>query len=534
MSFAVQMVADSVQVEPGSSIPVAIEVTNRADATDHFELSVEGIDPEWTAVPVPTFSVAANETHVERFFLKPPRESGSQAGNYPFVVKIRSLESGESRTVQGILEVKPYHHLSVDVLPRRVVVSPFAKETDFQVTVMNLGNTEQTLQLFANDADDVFAFEFESEQVTLGPGHQKTINLSASATKNPLLANARLQAITVTARSVANPAVAASAQGQIEQKALISPGALLALVLLVVLAGSWIAFIPKAPQVDSLSVNRQQVQVGEEVIVSWDTSHATGVELRIGEQVLSKQRADGEYRFLTDKPGELEITLIAERDDKRSQADTTLVQVLKAPEAPLPVIRRFSIEPTNIKVGQTYMVSYELGEGVTRAVLSPVGQDLDIKAGAAQLTAGLPGTFEYKLIAYNADGKSVEKSITVKIVQASLASIVKFEITPKEVDPADGRVSIVWQFSNAARAELRYNGQDMELDPVEQGRRDVTIEQDTEFTLTIYDAEGRTVVKKVAVKMKKVPSPVDPATTGTGGSTGTTGGGAPPTGTTGN
>ena len=277
------LVSEMVQVEPGSSVPVTIEVINKSEAPDQFELVVEGTDSEWLAIPVPSFSVGPNEAFTERFFFKPQRESTSQANNYPFVVKVRSLETGETRTAQGVLEVREFAHLTVDVQPRRAKLSPMTKEVDLEVIVMNLGNSDQTVQLFASDTDDMFAYEFAQEQISLAPGTQKSVMMTATSTKSSLLANSRLQGYNVTARSVNNPAVAASSQGQLEQKALVTPGAFILFLSVLILAASWIAFIPKAPQIDNLTASKQKAMVGEEVVISWQTSHATSVELKVGD-----------------------------------------------------------------------------------------------------------------------------------------------------------------------------------------------------------------------------------------------------------
>src|SRR5687767_7323825 len=99
MSFTARLESDLISVEAGATVPVSLEVGSGSETVDKFEVEIEGLDPEWTAVPVPVFSVQPGEPHSEKVFFKPPRASESLAGNYPFVIKIRSLETGESRTV---------------------------------------------------------------------------------------------------------------------------------------------------------------------------------------------------------------------------------------------------------------------------------------------------------------------------------------------------------------------------------------------------------------------------------------------------
>ena len=107
MSFGVRLSVDTVPIESGATVPCALEITNQGSERERFELSVEGVDQEWVLVTVPEFIVEAGETVNEKIFFKPPRTSESLAGNYPFVVKVRSLESGEFKTAQGVILVTP-------------------------------------------------------------------------------------------------------------------------------------------------------------------------------------------------------------------------------------------------------------------------------------------------------------------------------------------------------------------------------------------------------------------------------------------
>ena len=227
----------------------AVEVQNLSDEKVEFELSLEGLEHHWTAVPVPTFGIEPGETRVERFFLKPPRDSESAAGNYPFVVKVRSLDSGESDTAQGSLAINPFYHLSLDVNPKKAAVTPLKRVVETMVTVANLGNVEQSVQLFANDVDDSFAYEFENEHVTLGPGQQREVKLTATSTQSGAFAPSQLHVVTASCRNVENPAYAATTQVHLEQRPLLSPAALIAAAAILLVVFLWILSIPKDPTV---------------------------------------------------------------------------------------------------------------------------------------------------------------------------------------------------------------------------------------------------------------------------------------------
>ncbi len=511
MSFRAQLVNDTVQVEPGSSVAVALEVTSEAEVQDHIELTVEGLDSEWIAVPVPSFLLDPGQIRTERFFLKPARESHSSAGNYPFVVKIRSLETGDTKTLQGVLEIKQFNHISVDIQPRKAIVSPTSRDTNFQVTVMNLGNSDQTLQLFASDVDDLFAYEFASEQVSLQPGQQKAVLLTATATKSSILATARLQAATVTVRSVVNPAVSASGQAQIEQRALVSPSAVALILLLASALFFYFSMIPKPPIVESFQADKMKVMVGQPITFHWKADNASSVTLQIGDKKITGLTRESTYTYFVEENDDgLPVTLWAIHNSQKSREETLTLHVDKPIQAPLATIDKFELRPKSVRLGSIIQVTYKLGDGAVDATLSPTGTRLDPRGEGVQVRADIAGEFEYKIIATNKDGKKVEsKVIRVSVTQASKADIVKFDSDLHEVD-AGVAILLSWQVVNAARLELKVGSKEPVALAQMAGTQEVAIDSETTFKLIAYDSDGLRTERKFSVKVKQA-APPDPA-----------------------
>lgn len=513
MGFQLHLSHDTFGVEPGVAVSVALELKNEGQAPIKLEVVVEGIDPEWVAIPVPVVELAGGETVSERVFLKPPREPESLSGVYPFVVRVRN-EAGDEKAVACSLEVKPFHNVSIDVQPRRGYVSPFSRETQFQTTVMNLGNVEHTVKLFASDHDELFTFEFDQEQVTVAPGAQRSVNVTATASRSPLLANARLQQLTVSARSLDEKTVATATHAQIEQRALITPGIMWAAALLVFIVAAFIVYLPKRPTLDSFTITPERITVGDTFTIEWTTSNARSVELVVDGTVYTdlgpsgrKVIESGEMEGVDVNGKQVEISARAFNGRRESLPKSRLVSIL-AKEVPLePVIIEFSITPTEIKVGDAYQVSYKLSDSVTEAILEPIGQILDPRLEGSQFTALVAGEFDYKLTARNAAGVEVERVVHVRIVQGSKASIIVFRADPAFVDPLDGRVTLTWQVNNASRIELVENGRRSPAFTESEGQIDRLITQDTTFKLVVYDDEGVTAEKEVTVKTRIIDNP---------------------------
>lgn len=513
MSFVVRLATDFVAVEAGATAPIGIEIANRGDEADRFELLVEGLDPEWIAVPVPMFNTDAHDIHNEKVLLKPPRASESIAGSYPFVVTVRSLNSGESRSAQAVLEIKPFHHMSVDVHPKRGSISPFNKVCSFEATVMNLGNSEHTMQLSATDIDDACAFEIEQDRFDVGPGQQKSVHIDATAARRPLFSNARLHAFTVTARSATVPTVTGTAQGQLEQRALASPGALFVLVCLAALIGAWIFMIPKSPSVADVVLSKEEITLGESVRLDWRALDADNVEVTANGDLIAKslKLTDG-YVFTPPEAKTYQFEVIARRGDKSSRSAIRILIVNPPTPVPEPKILTFEMKPLTVPLGEPVSVTYKFNEAVVRATLSPPGLQLDPKISAIEITPSIEGEQTYRLVAENAKGVVTEKTIKVQVVRASKAKVVVFRAEPAKLTDGASLVRITWQFSNAVRAELSYPGSTDQLDP-NSGTKEIDIVQTTKFTVTGYDADGLTVTKTITVEV--VPA-VTPETTGGG------------------
>lgn len=509
MSFGVEIVESSAEVEPGSTLTVAVEVTNRSDQPERYELSVEGLDSTWAAIPVPDFTVEPHSTRTEKFFLKPPRESDSVAGSYPYVVQVRSLETGDNQTAQGLLELKPYHHLSLDISPKKVGIGGFRKQADLELTVINLGNSEHTVQLFASDQEDNVAFEFEHEQVQVGPGQQKTVSLTASTSKSSLLSSTRLDPYSITARSVEQPSVSAVSQGQVEQRAVLSPAMFTGGLLIIALLAAWFFSLPKPPEIVSLSLSESEVTVNTPVTIRWRTRHADTVDLKIGDRVLEQQSPNGEYNYLPDTSGQVDISIVAYGGDKKNAGLPTILMVNEPTRAPDAKILNFDIQPREVRLGASVMVSYSLNESTTKATLLPANIPLNQRSGNIQVKAEIPGDIEYKIVAENADGKTVEKSIKLKVVDASLASIETFAASPMTVEEGGGQVVITWQVERALRVTLQIgDAEPVNVDPL-GASMDTFISEDTEIKLRAFDSNGKDTVQTITVKVRQ-PDPVPP------------------------
>lgn len=515
MGFTLELPNDEIVAEAGSTVPLTFTLGHIGEESDQYEVQIEGVDLEWVAIPVPVVNLSPGQSLSEKLFFKPPRQSESVAGNYPFVLRVRSLTSGESKAIQGVLTVQPFHHLTMEILPKKGTISPSRKDNTFEATIMNLGNTEQVVQVFGNDLDDALTFTFAGEQVTIGPGQTRIVEVTVAPKRKRNFASSRLHGFTLGARSATTPSLVCSAQAHLEERAIMSPGALAALIFAVVLFAGWFALLPKPPKLEKLDVSARQVVAGETVTLSWRAVNAQGVDIRFeGEPLVQSQELIGQFTFAATRSGT--ITARAVRDGKESTPLTAMLTVTPKPTAPEPRIISFDVNPREVNKGDRITISYKVNDAVKQLLIQPSGETLDLGLESKWVPANFEGEVSFYLVARNEDGKEVEsRKITVKVVDPTLPKIRVFSSSVAEIDAPGGPVTLTWGTLNAVRLELAI-GDSKETIDTTSGSKEVYIDKTTDFTLTIYDSQDRSVTQKITVKVKE-PTPPE-----------TTTGGAPP------
>ncbi|GBC92114.1 hypothetical protein HRbin15_00578 [bacterium HR15] len=497
MAIRVRLGQDEVQVEPGGSAQLMAIVRNEGDQPDQVALEVEGIDAEWCAIPIPSFALAPGEEVQERILFRPPRSAESRAGTYPIVIRARSLENGGSSVAQASLIIRPYSMLTLELAPKRGVVSPLRKQAHYEVTISNLGNTEQTIHLYASDPEDALAFEWEHEQVYLAPGETRTVVLSSQPRQMPFLTNPALYSFTVTARSVEDPLRSSHVQGQLERRGLISPATVVFLFMLALLVAVWAYTRPRPVEIQVFVAEPAQITAGEKTTLRWSVRNAEQVviEPAVGEFDPNKTRS------VQVQPTSTTTYRLIARNRYGERMAEVVVIVQNAPEPPPPIITKFFADSPQVKRGESVILRWEV-KNATELILVPPGQKLD------PLTPGFEHrpsrTTTYELIARNSAGKTVSKTLRVEVIDPSQAQIIRFVAEPSEIAAGES-ATLRWEVQNARRVEID-NGIG-EVSPT-TGEFTVTPSSTTTYTLTAYDQDGRPVQAKATVTVRPATPPL--------------------------
>ena len=509
------MAQDVVEVEAGATTPVGLTVTNRGDAVDRFEIEVEGIDPEWRFIPVPTIAVEPGETRTEKLFLKPPRLPENVAGAYPFVVRVRSLESGDARTAQGLLKLLPFHHVTMEISPKKGILSPTKKRNDFRLTLVNLGNSEHTVGLSAQDPDDRCAYEFEQDAVTLAPGQGKEVEMTANPKQSSLLAGGRLIGFSVFARSQTERGVSATAQAQLEQRALLSPAAVVFALLVIAGGLGWWSVRPKPPTVE-LFLNPPHALAGTPVEVRYEARNADHVVIMMGDETVYDGPPTVEPLSVVLKgEGDATFTAIAKHEGRQDAQDIEHVRIDAPVVADAAVIDKFWSDTKRVKIGSSFLVNWKV-QNATKVQVEPLPGELSPDRAQLEIQPTALGEQTYTLLATNADGKTARKSLTVQVYDESDAQILAFSADQNPAKETDGgRVVLSWTVSGAELVELKLGSDSPRA--VDGNTKEVILGAKTTCTLIATDAKGRKRTAKITIGYEKAPPPpIEPPPTTTG------------------
>lgn len=496
----VELAAAELSVEPGATAQLTVTVTNKGESADHLAIDIEGIDVEWYAIPVPSVLVAPGESATVRVLFKVPRSSGCLAGTYPFIVRVRGMESGGSGLQQGTLVVKPFSSLHLEINPKRGSSTYFSPVDVREVTVGNLGNRPETLDLFASDPEDACGYEFDTERITVQPGHSETVHLSIEPRVRPVLGSTRLYGFTVTARSTQNSFVADNVSGQLERKAMmttVTAGISAALLLAAIL---FLIFRPHPVAIQRFEGAPLQVMAGDPVKLSWAIDNlGEGSYINPGNLPVKDRIGN-----VTVNPTETTTYTLVARGAGPDQTRSVVITVLPKPPPAGARIVEFTGTPKRIHQGDSVVLSWKV-ENATQIVLNPVDPIARDPRVVTSREVRPEQTTRYELTAIGLGGDVVKKEFTVTVVDPATcaAEIVAFKAKPEQIE-AGKKSTLTWVVEGATSIDID-NGIGGNLKP--QGKFDVMPHETTTYTLTATDNRGLRRTAAVTVTVTQPPTP---------------------------
>lgn len=510
-------------VEPGSVTQLTVTVANLQNTPDRLSLEVEGIDVEWYAIPMPIVNLAPGAKADLKIPFKIARTSGNSAGTYPFLVRIQALESGEVALAQASLTVKQFSSLQMELDPKRAIASFFRPLNDFEVTITNQGNREETLDLFATDPEDACAYEYDVDRIALKPGQSVVVPMAARPKSSSIIGGSRIYGFSVSARSVDDSYISASAYGQIEKHPLISPLLGIFFLLLGAIGAGIFFFRPKPPEqikVRAFTTAVKEALEGNKVQLSWNV---TGISTQNGRMVLSHKIGEKgdevQDTELTTTVGNmlvdpkppyttyyLTVTGTGEQKSVRQEAK---IMVKAAPAPNKPQILSFAPSQDRIHLGDSVTLSWKTKDA-KELILDPGNVVLSSLEESRTFTPTQKTTYTLRALNARKDKDFIaKKEITVDVVPVNvcIAEIVYFGLKPQTVY-INEKATLSWLAKRANNVLIECS--DPTLSPGDSPSKHntgitFTNTNTVTFTITATDSANKTVSKSFTVTPKVRP-----------------------------
>ena len=163
--FALFVDQPEIDMEPGGSAEVIVEVLNRTGVDDRIRLQIEGLPKEWVTLPQGFKLVKAGERELHTFQIRPNRDPSVVSGQMPYQIKLitQNYKGAEIETA-CTLNLRPFHEFEAHLTPDELQIPSTVK-----VTVKNLGNQEDDFSILGLEGDGAFQFKGHKGRLRLQP-----------------------------------------------------------------------------------------------------------------------------------------------------------------------------------------------------------------------------------------------------------------------------------------------------------------------------------------------------------------------------
>jgi hypothetical protein len=166
---------ETVEIARGDTGFISVAVSNTSDVIDAYDVQVFGLDPEWLEISPRRLSLFPGATENVDIRVTLPEEYPSSRRT--LAVNVVSQDDPGSFTLSEVeLSIKPMTVTSIALDP---VMVTGGRSATFGVVVSNLGNAAVYATGFAIDPEDLSEFTFEPRSVSVAPGRDQIIQVTA-------------------------------------------------------------------------------------------------------------------------------------------------------------------------------------------------------------------------------------------------------------------------------------------------------------------------------------------------------------------
>ncbi len=171
---------DAVEVARGETGFISVAISNTSNVIDAYDIQVFGLDPEWLEITPSRLSLFPGAT--ENVDIRVSLPDDYPSSRRTLAVNVVSADDPGSFTLSEVeLSIKP---LTVTKVALDPVMITGGRSATFGVVVSNLGNSVVDATGFAVDPEDLAEFVFDPPTVSVAPGRDQIIQVTAQGGRN--------------------------------------------------------------------------------------------------------------------------------------------------------------------------------------------------------------------------------------------------------------------------------------------------------------------------------------------------------------
>jgi hypothetical protein len=233
-------------IEPGSSVKLALTITNLGTTTESFSLAPTGLAAAWSTIRPAYITLFGGSQETVQVEVSPPRLAGTTAG--PTALGVRVVPQSDPDDVEQAeitLHVASTFDRVVTLLQPAL---RSRRRATFEVMVENKGNAQASCRMHLIDPTQRLDGDFDPPAIGIEPGGSQLVRMKLKATRNQWERRARTIPFRVDADQQGAPT--ASATGTFVQGPVLPDrlGVRLGAVALVAgaLVGAWFGVVRPA------------------------------------------------------------------------------------------------------------------------------------------------------------------------------------------------------------------------------------------------------------------------------------------------
>lgn len=163
--------SNNLSVTPGASATATLMLYNRGPSSDIFDVTLQGIPPEWIATPPRPVNMPPSSQREIQITFRPPRSSAGRAGRHTVTLRVAS-QSSPSQVVELrlALTVTAFSQFFCELQPKAIQSGQVG-----QVVIHNRGNMPETFTTLLEDRQHELVFEPPQVKVSIPPGKSAAV-----------------------------------------------------------------------------------------------------------------------------------------------------------------------------------------------------------------------------------------------------------------------------------------------------------------------------------------------------------------------